>query len=109
MTSVLEQDNLNPVELKPCPFCGDTDLASYTKGGLLGIVECPCGAEMHAEMPELGRNSDGRSCLSEQQVRQLELFRKKHRLATQPEAMALWVRCLAVDAWNARTSTSGKR
>jgi hypothetical protein len=36
----------------------------------------------------------------------LERFRKKHRLASQPEAVNLWVRCLAVDAWNLR---AGKR
>jgi hypothetical protein len=40
--------------------------------------------------------------LSEQQKLMLERFRKKHRLATQVEAVSLWARCLAVDAWNLR-------
>ncbi len=102
MTSVFDQDSLKIVELKPCPFCGDSDVSSYVRGGLTGIVECPCGAQMSAELPHLERDGEGRASLSEQQKLMLERFRKKHRLATQVEAVSLWARCLAVDAWNLR-------
>ncbi len=102
MTSVFDQDNLKTVELKPCPFCGDNEVSSYVRDGLIGVVECPCGAQMIQEMPRLGVGVDGRPGLSEQQIQMLERFRKKHRLSTQIEAVSLWSRCLAVDAWNLR-------
>ena len=102
MSSVFDQESLKTVELKPCPFCGDSDVSSYVRGGTTGIVECPCGAQMSAELPYLERDGEGRSTLSEQQIHMLERFRKKHRLATQVEAVSLWSRCMAVDAWNLR-------
>ena len=104
MSSVFDQENLKVVELKPCPFCGDTDISSYVRSGVTGIVECPCGAQMTAELPQLERDADGKNCLSALQIQMLERFRKKHRLLSQPEAVNLWVRCLAVDAWNARAA-----
>ena len=76
--------------------------AKVAQDGLIGVVECPCGAQMVQEMPRLGVGPDGRPGLSEQQIQMLERFRKKHRLATQIEAVSLWSRCLAVDAWNLR-------
>ena len=106
MTSVFDQESLKIVELKPCPFCGDSDVSSYVRGGMTGIVECPCGAQMSAELPYLERDKDGRASLSDQQIHMLERFRKKHRLATQVEAVSLWSRCLAVDAWNLRPGKS---
>ena len=102
MTSVFDQESLKVVELKPCPFCGDSDVSSYVRDGTTGIVECPCGAQMSAELPYLEHDEQGRSSLSQQQIHMLERFRKKHRLATQVEAVSLWARCLAVDAWNLR-------
>ena len=104
MSSVFDQENLKVVELKPCPFCGDTDISSYVRSGVTGIVECPCGAQMTAELPQLERDADGKNCLSALQIQMLERFRKKHRLLSQPEAVNLWVRCLAVDAWNLRAA-----
>ena len=112
MTSVFDQENLKTVELKPCPFCGDSDVSSYVRSGTAGVVECPCGAQMVVELPYLERDKDGRACLSDQQIQMMERFRKKHRLATQVEAVSLWSRCLAVDAWNLRagkSSDSGAR
>jgi hypothetical protein len=108
MSSVFDQESLKVVELKPCPFCGDSDVSSYVRGGTTGIVECPCGAQMSAELPYLERDTEGRSTLSEQQIQMLERFRKKHRLATQVEAVSLWSRCLAVDAWNLRAGKSAQ-
>lgn len=105
--SMFDLDNFKAVKLAECPFCGDTDLAAYTKGGVTGIVDCPCGACMHAELPLLDKDKDGRNVLSGTQIQQLERFRKKHRLATQVEAVDLWVKCLAVDNWNARANTKG--
>ena len=102
MTSVFNQDSLKVVELRPCPFCGDTDISSYVRSGVVGIVECPCGAQMTAELPQLERDASGHNCLSALQIQMLERFRKKHRLLSQPEAVNLWVRCQAVDAWNLR-------
>ena len=102
MSSVFDQESLKVVQLKPCPFCGDTDVSSYVRSGVTGIVECPCGAQMTAELPQLERNTEGHNTLSALQIQMLERFRKKHRLLSQPEAVNLWVRCLAVDAWNLR-------
>ena len=39
MTSVFDQESLKVVQLKPCPFCGDTDISSYVRSGVTGIVE----------------------------------------------------------------------
>ena len=108
MSSVFDQESLKTVQLKPCPFCGDSDVSSYVRGGTTGIVECPCGAQMSAELPYLERDVEGRSSLSEQQIHMLERFRKKHRLATQVDAVSLWSRCLAVDAWNLRAGKAGQ-
>ena len=102
MSSVFDQESLKVVQLKPCPFCGDTDISSYVRSGVTGIVECPCGAQMTAELPQLERNTEGHNTLSALQIQMLERFRKKHRLLSQPEAVNLWVRCLAVDAWTLR-------
>lgn len=102
MSSVFDQESLKTVELKPCPFCGDSDVSSYVRGGMTGIVECPCGAQVSVELPYLERDQEGRSSLSDQQIHMLERFRKKHRLGNQVEAVSLWARCLAVDAWNLR-------
>ena len=102
MSSVFDQESLKVVQLKPCPFCRDTDISSYVRSGVTGIVECPCGAQMTAELPQLERNTEGHNTLSALQIQMLERFRKKHRLLSQPEAVNLWVRCLAVDAWNLR-------
>ena len=74
MTSVFDQESLKTVELKPCPFCGDTDVSSYVRGGMTGIVECPCGAQMSAELPYLERDKEGRASLSEQQIHMLNGF-----------------------------------
>ena len=106
MTSVFDQESLKVVELKPCPFCGDTDISTYVRSGVTGIVECPCGAQMTAELPQLERDTEGHNTLSPLQIQMLERFRKKHRLLSQPEAVNLWVRCLAVDAWNLRAGKS---
>ena len=59
---------------------------------------------MTAELPQLERDADGKNCLPALQIQMLERFRKKHRLLSQPEAVNLWVRCLAVDAWNLRAA-----
>lgn len=76
MSSVFDQDSLKVVKLKPCPFCGDTDVSSYVRGGFVGIVECPCGAQMTAELPQLERDDSGHNCLSALQIQMLERFRK---------------------------------
>jgi len=109
MASIFDQDDLSVVELKPCPFCGDTDISAYVSGGLTGVVDCPCGATMTAELPLLARDADGGNCLSDIQIQMLERFRKRHRLPSQPDAVNLWVRCLAVDAWNLRRKSGSTK
>lgn len=67
-------------KLKPCPFCGSTDLDVSNTHTPCYIVSCECGAEMTGGITESGRITSRKRCIA--------LHEKAQRLA--------------IEAWNRR-------